>query len=95
MTEPRQSTADFKGLVAGLGATVMATLQQVEGDDETGQTAINATFDNARHLISTLTMLEEKTKGNLTDDEERFLASTIRDVRFAFVRLQEQPTKKA
>ena len=44
----------------------MATLQQVEGDDETGQAAINATFDNARHLISTLTMLEEKTKGNLT-----------------------------
>lgn len=72
----------------------MATLQQVEGDDETGQAAINATFDNARHLISTLTMLEEKTKGNLTDDEERFLVSTIRDVKFAFVRLQEQPTKK-
>lgn len=99
MTEPNKTGDEFKGLVAGLGASVMALLQQI---DQTGQPAgsgsdrptLDAVLENARHLIRTLGVLEEKTKGNLSDEEQQYLASTIRDVKFAFVRLQEQAGKK-
>lgn len=45
----------------------------------------------ARQLIDTLIVLEEKTKGNLTDDEQKLLASAISDLRLHYVGLANRP----
>ena len=39
----------------------------------------------AKHQIDTLAMLEEKTKGNLTDEEKRLLDDALYQVRMAYV----------
>ncbi len=39
----------------------------------------------ARHAIDLLSILEEKTKGNLTGDEERLLAQVLFDLRMRYV----------
>jgi hypothetical protein len=39
----------------------------------------------AKHHIELLAVLQEKTKGNLTDDEQRFLDAAIYEMRMRFV----------
>ena len=42
-------------------------------------------LDMARFNIDLLAFLEEKTKGNRTSDEERFLTSVLQDLKMKFV----------
>jgi len=42
----------------------------------------------ARQMIEILTMLQEKTKGNLTEDEQDFLATFVGELKLAFVRMK-------
>lgn len=44
----------------------------------------------ARQLIDILTMLSEKTKGNLIEDESEFLASHLGELKLAFVQRSKQ-----
>lgn len=44
-------------------------------------------LDSSRHLIDIVAMLEEKTKGNLTSDEQQFLQTTLTELRMGYVRL--------
>ena len=39
-----------------------------------------------KHIIDTIEMLEEKTKGNLTAPEANFLANTLYELRMGYVR---------
>ncbi len=39
----------------------------------------------AKHFIDTLAMLEDKTKGNLTDEETEMLSTTLHQLRMIFV----------
>jgi hypothetical protein len=47
-------------------------------------------FDLGRHNIDLLAMLQEKTKGNLSTDEQRSLDNSITELRFRFVQAREQ-----
>ena len=40
----------------------------------------------AKQTIDILSMLEEKTKGNLTDDEENLLKNMLYDLRILYVK---------
>ena len=42
-------------------------------------------LDLARHNIDLLTVLQEKTRGNLTDAEQRALNDSVTELRFRFV----------
>ena len=42
-------------------------------------------LEAARHLIDTLGMLQAKTRGNLTADEDRLLDNILADLRMQFV----------
>jgi hypothetical protein len=47
----------------------------------------------ARHTIDTLAVLQEKTKGNLTIEEQRLLENSITELRFRFVQVTEDTAK--
>lgn len=43
----------------------------------------------ARHTIDTLSMLLEKTKGNLTLTEQRSIENTLTELRFRFIQISD------
>jgi len=47
-------------------------------------------LDAARHFIDLLAVLEAKTKGNLTSDEQQLLTSQLHHLRMTFVEKQKQ-----
>lgn len=47
-------------------------------------------LDMAKHQIDTLGVIEEKTKGNLTDDEKRLLDAALYEVRMRYVSVASQ-----
>ena len=49
----------------------------------------------ARHTIDLLAMLREKTKGNLSMEENRMLENTLTELRFRYVQVVEEINKKA
>lgn len=51
-------------------------------------------LNGARQLIDTLIVLEEKTKGNLTDEEQKLLTAAISDLRLHYVGLANRPLPK-
>jgi len=40
----------------------------------------------AKHAIDTLAMIQDKTQGNLTEEEKKFLESMLYDLRMCFIR---------
>jgi hypothetical protein len=47
----------------------------------------------ARHSIDLLAMVQEKTKGNLSLDEQRLLENTLTELRFRYVQKMEEKGK--
>jgi hypothetical protein len=47
-------------------------------------------FRLARHSIDLLALMEQKTRGNLTMEEQRFLENTLTELRFRFVQALEK-----
>jgi hypothetical protein len=74
---------DFAALVISLGHSALFHLGLVP-DPQTGQ---KAPLDRAlaRQTIDTIEMLEEKTRGNLTEDEAHLLRDLLYDLRARFV----------
>ena len=52
-----------------------------------------ADLDLARHSIDLLGMLQEKTKGNLTLQEQRLLENSLTELRFRYVQALEESKK--
>lgn len=50
-------------------------------------------FDAARHAIDLLAILQEKTKGNLTIEEQRLLENSLTELRFRYVQAAEDKAK--
>jgi hypothetical protein len=76
--------ASFATLVAGLHAQAVVALG-LAGDHVSGQRRTDR--DQAKYLIDTLAILEEKTKGNVTDKEKALLDSVLFELRTSFVRM--------
>ncbi len=52
---------------------------------------IERNLEMARHSIDMLAMLQAKTKGNLTDQEERYLSNILADLRLNYVDEANKP----
>ena len=50
-------------------------------------------FRVARHSIDLLSMIAEKTKGNLSHDEQRLIENALTELRFRYVQVVEQGKK--
>ena len=53
-----------------------------------------ADLDLARHTIDMLAMLQEKTRGNLTLEEQRLLENSLTLLRFRYVQAVDEAKKK-
>lgn len=72
---------DFNTFILSLSASAAMHLGMVP--DSSGQTRVNLPM--ARQTIDLLAVLEKKTEGNLTGEEERLLAQVLYDLRMQFV----------
>ena len=73
---------DFSTFVLSLSHSALMHLGDAP-HPETGKVETNLSL--ARQTIDLIAMLEEKTKGNLTGDEERLITQILFDLRMRFV----------
>jgi hypothetical protein len=84
MADPtEQGTIDFYIFVLSLASSAFVHLGDAP-HPETGE-ATPANLPLAKQAIDILAMLREKTKGNLTSEEERFMENLLTDLRLRFV----------
>ena len=87
-----QPPASFTFLVLSLRAQAEVQLGLMHfGEEEKPQPELPL----ARHTIDMIGVLLEKTKGNLTLEEQRLLENTLTELRFRFVQISEESAKAA
>ena len=79
--------ADFSSFVIGLTTQALVLLGEVP-NPETKQVTVNLGL--AKQTIDIIGLLEEKTKGNLTEDEGRLLSEMLTNVRMAYVKASSE-----
>jgi hypothetical protein len=77
---------DFATFVLSLSHSALMHLGEAP-HPETGSVEKNLPL--ARQTIDLISMLEEKTRGNLTGDEERLVGQILFDLRMRFVELSK------
>lgn len=80
--EPAMPEASFPFLVTTLSTQALSAMGLIP-DPMTGKAVGNLPM--AKHFIDTLGVLEEKTSGNLDDDEKQLLNESLHQLRMAFV----------
>ena len=100
-TEPRTSERDsktetqergplpevnFQSLIFSLSSSALFHLGEI-ADPQTGQKQKDLPL--AKHSIDTIALLKEKTKGNLEDEEQKFLDNILTDLRWRYVKATE------
>jgi len=86
MTQPDLPKLDFSTFVLGIIGSAYVHLGDApppEGDDA------GKDLEMARHNIDLLGLLQDKTKGNLTGDEERLLGQALTDLRMRYVEVSK------
>ncbi|HYP25204.1 MAG TPA: DUF1844 domain-containing protein [Blastocatellia bacterium] len=79
--------ASFLSLLNMLGVQAAMHLGLIQGP-EGGSEAVD--LEAARHMIDMLGIVEEKTRGNLTKEEEALLENILADLRMQFVSLSRR-----
>ena len=85
--EPALPSIDFATFILSMSHSALMHLG-VAPHPETEQFEKNLPL--ARQTIDLLGLLEEKTKGNLTGDEERLLSQILFDLRMRFLETQKE-----
>ena len=79
--------ASFTTLISSIVTQIYFALGGIE-DPQTGRRYMDPTL--AKHHIDTLAVLEEKTKGNLSDDEKKLLDHALYETRMQYVQICER-----
>jgi len=74
---------NFNSLIFSLSSSALLNLGEI-ADPHTGQKRKDIPL--AKHSIDIIAMLKDKTKGNLSEEEQRFLESILADLRWRYVR---------
>jgi hypothetical protein len=72
----------FSAVLLGVASTTLIHLG-ASPNPETGETQVD--LSTARQWIDVLELLREKTRGNLTADEEQLIGSLLNDLRLRFI----------
>ena len=83
---PASLTILITSLIAQASMVLEESLKQ-EGDVRTQY------LEEARHIIDLLGVLEEKTKGNCTEEETKLLTQALYEMRMAFVAVRDNPER--
>ncbi len=75
---------DFQTFIVSLASSALIHLGELANPD-TGKT--EASLPHAKQTIDLLSLLQQKTSGNLTPDETRLLQDLLRDLRLRFVQV--------
>jgi uncharacterized protein DUF1844 len=92
-TNPHVPPANFLFLVESIlmqAQIQLGLLTFGEKDDEESEPNLPL----ARHSIDLLGVLQEKTKGNLTVEEQRLLENGLTELRFRFVQVSDELKRK-
>ena len=84
--------ATFEFLILSLKAQTEMHLGMYHFGEEKDRPAPD--FRIARHSIDLLAMLQEKTRGNVTMEEQRLVENALTELRFRFVQAMESKDKK-
>jgi hypothetical protein len=88
-TQDREESAvTFLGFILSLAHTAAVHFGDVP-DPVTGET-IPANLPAAQQMIDILSLLEEKTRGNLTAEERQFLDQILYELRLRYVEASKQ-----
>jgi len=83
--------ASFALLITSFATEAMVALGQLPNPITQ---KMETNLDQARYVIDMLQMLQEKTQGNLTAEEETALEDLLHQLRLAFVAVQAAPRKE-
>ncbi len=74
--------ASFLQFISGFAVQTLVHLGRMS-NPVSGGTAVD--LPNAKYSIDILGILQEKTRGNLTPEEDEYLAGVLRDLRMEYV----------
>ncbi|OGS23293.1 MAG: hypothetical protein A2252_09420 [Elusimicrobia bacterium RIFOXYA2_FULL_39_19] len=80
--EDKNIDKNFIGLIISLSASAWQHLGKLE-NPVTGK--VEKSMENAKMSIDMLEMLKDKTKGNLTNEEEKLVDNTLADLKLNYV----------
>ena len=84
---PQLPAADFVGLISMLATQAffaLGLISEEEGKERPPDLAL------AKYNIDMLEVIQQKTKGNLTDEETQLVENTLHQLRMGFVKATEQ-----
>lgn len=82
MSDPTPSAVTFLAYISGLVMAAAVYLGD-QADPVTGMRTVNLT--SAGHAIDVLSMLQERTKGNLSTEERQFLDQALYELRLKYI----------
>lgn len=82
MSEDEKNSGLFMGLVMMFQAAAMQNMGKIKNP---ATDKIERQLDQAQYIIDILDMLVEKTKGNLNDDEKRFVSGVLQELKLNYV----------
>ena len=77
---------NFTALIFSLSSTSLFHLGEI-ADPQSGEKKKDLPL--AKHAIDTVSMLKEKTKGNLTEEEQKFVDNVLSDLQWRYVKATE------
>ncbi len=78
--------ADFSGLVSMLTTQAFFALGRIRTEQDKDQPA---DLQLAKYNIDMLEVIEQKSKGNLTEEEEKLLSGALHQLRMSFVKISQ------
>ena len=87
-TPQDMDTVRFFSLITMFASSAYQSMGKI-ANPMTGK--IERNLDSAQGFIDILIMLKAKTRGNLTDDEEKIMTSTLSDLQMNFVQEKAKP----
>lgn len=90
MTEKELPVLDFATFILSLSHSAMMHLGEAPIPDSD---KVQKNLPLAKQTIDLIGMIEEKTKGNLSGEEERLLGQVLYDLRMQYLELSKQDKK--
>ena len=80
---PPLPEVNFNSLIFSLSSSALLHLGEI-ADPQTGEKKKDLPM--AKHSVDIIAMLKDKTEGNLTDEEQKFLDNILTDLRLRYVK---------